>query len=65
MYNLLLYSIVFVLVVWVMDGVNLVFLFKKNKKYQARMFYILIVISITYLVTNFMIDFLNCLQWEV
>lgn len=62
MYNLLLYSIVFALIVWVMDGVNLNHIFKKNKVYQARMFYIIVIISLTYLVTNFMIDFLNCLQ---
>ncbi|MBQ9854156.1 MAG: DUF1146 domain-containing protein [Bacilli bacterium] len=62
MYNLLLYSIVFAVIVWVMDGININFIFKKNKVYQARMFYIIIIISLTYLVTNFMIDFLNCLQ---
>ena len=62
MYNLLLYSIVFAVIVWVMDGININFIFKKNKIYQARMFYIIIIISLTYLVTNFMIDFLNCLQ---
>lgn len=62
MYNLLLYSIVFAVIVWVIDGININFIFKKNKVYQARMFYIIIIISLTYLVTNFMIDFLNCLQ---
>ena len=62
MYNLLLYSIVFAVIVWVMDGININFIFKKNRVYQARMFYIIIIISLTYLVTNFMIDFLNCLQ---
>lgn len=62
MYNFLLYSIVFAVIVWVMDGININSIFKKNKIYQARMFYIIIIISLTYLVTNFMIDFLNCLQ---
>jgi len=61
MYNLLLYSIVFALVVWMMDGVNINFIFKKNKIYQARTCYIMIIICITYIVTNFVIDFSNCL----
>jgi len=58
MYNLILYSLVFILVVWAMDGVNINQIFKKNKIYQARVLYILIIISLTYLVTNFLLSFL-------
>ena len=62
MYNLLIYSIILVLVIWTMDGVNINAIFKKNRIYQARVFYIMIVFSITYLVTNFIIEFINCLK---
>lgn len=62
MYNLLLYSIVLVIVIWSMDGLNINHIFKKNRVYQARVFYIMITFSITYLVSNFIIDFLNCLK---
>ncbi len=62
MYNLLLYSIVFAIVVWVMDGVNINSLFKKGRVYQAKTGYIIIIICITYLVVNFVIDFSNCLR---
>lgn len=62
MYNLLLYTIVMILVIWTMDGININHIFKKNKIYQARVFYIMIVLSITYLVSNFLIEFLNCLK---
>ena len=62
MYNLLLYTIILVLVIWTMDGININNIFKKNRIYQARVFYIMIVFSITYLVTNFIIDFINCLK---
>ena len=31
---------------------------KKNKIYQARIFYILLVFGVSYLVTNFLYDFL-------
>ena len=62
MYNLLLYSIVMIIVIWAIDGVNINFIFKKNRIYQARVFYIMIVFSITHLVTNFIINFTNCLK---
>lgn len=62
MYNLLLYSIVFVIVIWTMDGININQIFKKNRIYQARVFYIMLTLSMTYLVTNFMLEFLNCLK---
>ena len=59
MYNIILYALVFILVVWATDSVNINQIFKKNRVYQARIFYILIVISLTYLVTNFFFDFLR------
>jgi len=62
MYNLLLYSIILVIVIWVMDGININHIFKKNRVYQARIFYIMMIFSITYLVSNFIIDFINCLK---
>lgn len=62
MYNLLLYSIVLVIVIWTMDGININHIFKQNRIYQARVFYIMLIFSLTYLVTNFVIDFLNCLK---
>lgn len=62
MYNLLLYSIVLVIVIWAMEGVNINTIFKKNRMYQARIMYILIVLSLTYLSSNFILDFLNSLK---
>jgi len=62
MYNLLLYSIILVIVIWAIDGININRIFKTNRVYQARIFYIMIIFSITYLVTNFIIDFINCLK---
>ena len=62
MYNLLLYSIVLVIVIWAMEGVNINTIFKKNRMYQARVMYIIIVLSLTYLSSNFILDFLNSLK---
>ena len=62
MYNLLLYILVLIMVIWAMDGININHIFKTNKILQARVFYIMIIFSITYLVSNFIIDFINCLK---
>ena len=62
MYNLLLYVLILITVIWAMDGVNINHIFKKNRIYQARVFYIMIIFSLTYLVTNFILDFINCLK---
>ena len=62
MYNLLLYILVLIMVIWAMDGININHIFKTNKIFQARVFYIMIVFSITYLVANFMLSFTNVLN---
>ena len=51
-----LYIVVTILVIWAMDSVNINKIFKKNKIFQARIFYFLLGISMIYLVTNFFWD---------
>ncbi|NLM63324.1 MAG: DUF1146 domain-containing protein [Mollicutes bacterium] len=53
----ILYIIVTPLVIWALDGVNINSIFKKNKILQASILYIMICISLTYLVVNFFMDF--------
>ncbi len=53
----ILYIIVGIFVIWSMDSININGIFKKNKIYQARLFYFFLTISIIYLVTNFIYDF--------
>ena len=62
MYNLLLNIIVLIIVIWAMDGVNLNNIFKQSHVYQARVFYIILVFSLSYLASNFIINFLNSLK---
>ena len=45
------------IVIWAMDGVNINAIFKKGKIVQARVFYVIIVLVITYLLANFIYDF--------
>ena len=51
------YLFVAIVVVWSMDSVNINAIFKKNKIYQARVFYFLLGLAMIYLITNFIIDF--------
>ena len=59
MVKLLLYILIIPIVVFAMDSVNFNSMFKKGKSnyYQARIMYMLVVASISYLVVNFVNDF--------
>jgi len=52
-----IYIFVTILVVWSLDSVNINKIFKKNKVYQARVFYLLLGLSLIYLITQFIFDF--------
>ena len=52
----LVYLFSTIIVIWSMDSVNINKIFKKNKIYQARVFYFLLGISLIYLVANFFMD---------
>ncbi|MDO4394650.1 MAG: DUF1146 family protein [Mycoplasmatota bacterium] len=62
MYNFLLYLLVLIIVIWAMDGVNINAIFKKNRVYQAKVFYIIIIFSLASMTTNFILSFLNSLK---
>ena len=51
-----LYLIVTIIVVWSIDSVNINAILKKNKIWQARVFYFFLAISLIYLVTNCIYD---------
>ena len=51
-----IYIISTILVIWSMDSISINGIFKKNKVFQARIFYFLLGISLIYLVTNFFMD---------
>ena len=52
-----IYILVSIIVIWAMDSVNINQIFKKNRLLQARVFYLLLGLSIIYLITNFIFDF--------
>lgn len=62
MRRFLLYIIILPLVIWAVDGININSIFKKNRIYQARVIYIIIIFALTYLTVNFMYDFIGSLN---
>lgn len=58
-----LYIFVMIIVLWALDSVNINSIFKKNKIYQARLFYFLLGLSMVYLITNFIYDIF--LSWQI
>ena len=61
MVKFILYLLIIPIVVWSMDSVNINGMFKKGQSdyYQARVMYMIIVASLSYLVVNFVNDFLG------
>lgn len=62
MIKIFIYILVFLVVLYSIEGLNINKLFKQSRVYQARLVYIFITISITYLVTNFVYDFIICFK---
>jgi uncharacterized membrane protein YwzB len=58
----IIYVVVTFMVVWSLESVNINQIFKKNRYYQARVFYMALIFSISYLVTSFLYDFMNVLS---
>ncbi len=59
MTKIILYLVIAVITMWALDGVRINDIFKKNRVIQARVVYLFLTLSITYLVVNFIYDFLS------
>ena len=61
MVKFILYILIIPLVVFSMDSLNINGIFKKGQSnyYQARFFYMFLVMALSYLVVNFVNDFLG------
>lgn len=53
----ILYIIFTFVAIWALDSINITNVFKKNKYYASRVLYLMISISLSYLVVNFLYDF--------
>lgn len=57
-----LYILITPLVIWTLMSLNLEQYFKKGHINQIKIFYVLLSLSISYLVVNFLYDFYNVTQ---
>lgn len=63
MSKLILYILVMPFIIWAMDGVNINQIFKKNRYYQARIIYMALIFGLSYLVVNFLNDFVGVIKF--
>lgn len=54
--KILVYLIITVVVAVALDSININQIFKKNKVFQARLFYFLLALALTYLISNLIFD---------
>ena len=55
--KLIVYLVVTIFVIIGLDSININSIFKKNRVFQARVFYLILITALVYLVTNFIFDF--------
>lgn len=53
----ILYVVFTLLAIWALDSVKIDNIFKQNKYYASRVLYLMISVSLSYLVVNFLYDF--------
>ena len=59
-YKTYIYIVSVLLSTFALSGINFTNFFKKNKEIEAKIFVILIVIALGYLVGSFVITFIEC-----
>ena len=57
-----LYIFSLIMSIWAMEGLDLNRFFKQSRIYQARLIYLMLAMCISYLVTNFVYDFIISFQ---
>ena len=63
MKKIILYVIVMNFIIWSFDSININQIFKKNRPYQARIIYMALIFGLSYLVVNFLNDFLGVIKF--
>ncbi len=63
MIKILLYTCTIPLVIWGVESININAIFKKNRHYQARIVYMMIIFSLSYLVVNFLDDLIGVIKF--
>lgn len=58
-YKMYLYAIFLFLSIFVLSGINFNSIMRKNKVIEAKLLIMCLSIALSYLLTNFVVDFLN------
>ncbi len=58
-YKMYLYAIFLFLSIFVLSGINFNSIMRKNKVVEAKLLIMCLSIALSYLLTNFVVDFLN------
>ena len=61
-YKIIVYAIMILLSTFIVSGLNINGIFKKNKKIEANLFIISLIIIMSYLLTNFIYDFIGIIK---
>ena len=61
--KVLIYILVSGLVIWSLEAININQIFKKNRVFQATLFYFFLALSLIYLVTNFIMDLFTSIKF--
>ena len=61
-YKIIVYAIMILLSTFIVSGLNINSIFKKNKKIEANLFIISLIIIMSYLLTNFIYDFIGIIK---
>ena len=62
MLKAIIYIFTLIMAIWAMEGLDLNRFFKQSRIYQARIIYLMLAMCISYLITNFMYDFIISFQ---
>ncbi|MBR3198693.1 MAG: DUF1146 domain-containing protein [Bacilli bacterium] len=58
MVKVALYITFLIITIWALESIDITGLFKKNRYYESRVLYIIVSMALTYLVVNFIYDFI-------
>lgn len=58
MIKIALYTTILIITIWALESIDITGLFKKNRYYESRVLYVIISMALTYLVVNFIYDFI-------
>ncbi len=53
-----LYIVILIITIWSLESIDITGMFKKNRYYETRVLYLIVSMSLSYLVVNFIYDFI-------